>query len=36
VLDIIDEELSIDEDKPAKFGLIVFGIAFMGALAIWT
>jgi len=36
VLDIIDEELSIPEDKLAKFALIVIGIAFMAMLAVWT
>ena len=36
VLDIIDEELSIAEDRLMKFFLIVFGIAFMALLAVWT
>jgi zinc transporter 1/2/3 len=36
VVDIIDEELSIDEDKLVKFALIVAGIAFMGLLALWA
>ena len=36
VLDIIDEELSSEEGKFAKFCLILFGIAFMALLAIWT
>ncbi len=36
VLDIIDEELSKDEDKLAKFTLIVVGIAFMALLAQWV
>jgi len=36
VLDIINEELSTEEDKVAKFTLIVVGIAFMAVLAIWT
>ena len=36
VLDIIDEELSIAEDKLLKFSLIVLGIAFMGLLAVWA
>ena len=36
VIDIIDEELAKEEDKLAKFGLIVIGIAFMALLAIWT
>jgi len=36
VLDIIDEELAKDEDKLLKFALIVFGIAFMALLAVWT
>ena len=35
VLDIIDEELSKDEDKLAKFTLIIVGIAFMALLALW-
>lgn len=36
VLDIIEEELSGDEDKLAKFALIVIGLAFMAVLALWT
>ncbi len=35
VLDIIDEELSKDDDKLAKFALILIGIAFMALLALW-
>jgi zinc transporter 1/2/3 len=36
VIDIIDEELSINEDKLAKFTLITLGVAFMALLAVWT
>lgn len=36
VIDIIDEELSIDEDKLAKFALITVGVAFMALLAVWA
>ena len=36
VLDIIEEELSGDEDKLAKFALIVIGLGSMGLLAVWT
>jgi len=36
VIDIIDAELAKEEDKLAKFGLIVTGIVFMAVLAIWT
>ncbi len=35
VLDIIDEELSKDGDKLAKFALIFIGITFMALLALW-
>ena len=36
ILDIIEEELSGDEDKLAKFALIVAGLGFMAVLALWT
>ena len=36
MLDIIDEELSIAEDKLMKFFLIVTGIGLMALLAVWT
>jgi zinc transporter 1/2/3 len=36
VIDIIDEELSIDEDKLAKFTLITLGVTFMALLAVWA
>ncbi len=36
VLDIIDEELSEEEDRLTKFGLILLGIVFMALLAIWA